>query len=78
MDEKLAKELEKYIRTEIGGSEMDLVDDLLKYERAQRLIGISHSKGINALDEFLLDCEWITADEREDIMERIVLVKEEE
>jgi len=40
-------------------------------------IGISHEEAFKALDDFLLDCEWITSDEREDIMERLVLVKEE-
>ena len=46
-------------------------------ESPTNLIELSHEEAFKALDDFLLDCEWITSDEREDIMERLVLVKEE-
>ncbi len=40
------------------------------------MIGIERTKGIKALDDFLLDCGDISEDERGDIMEQVYLVKE--
>lgn len=71
------KELDiiRMLKSEMGSSERDLLDQLVQLERARALIGLSHQEGIAALDNFLLDCKWITQDEREDIMERTILVK---
>jgi len=74
----------KGFKSEFSGSEADLVDNLLELqlefckEYNNYNIGVMHPEAFEALDTFLLDCEWIMQDEREDIMERLVLVKEEE
>lgn len=86
---KMESKKEKYFRiltnlkSELGGSEADLVDNLILAHREyckeynNYNIGVTHQEAFKALDDFLLDCEWITQDEREDIMERLVLVEEE-
>lgn len=80
--EKFEKAL-RYLKSELGGSEADLVDDLIKahFEYCKEYnnynIGLTHEEAFKAMDDFLMDCEWITQDEREDIVERLVLVKED-